>query len=188
MFRHKKPYRPNLAGTVFSKARHAPTKIAAIIWHDAWSCSFKTAADLQGFDDPLCFFIIAWHGNIRGFSCNACNSKKIGNKGKALHDTGFEKFVTTASCLIDSGYWHYYLQRPLTCKWQSRKKDMPSSEHQCFKNQLLLNVVRLRLVYTGLFLERWGCGWQILRWFSRDVLAYFQKRLFRLMAAIPISW
>ena len=31
-------------------------------------------------------------------------AKKIGNKRKGLHDTGFKIFVTTASCLIDNGY------------------------------------------------------------------------------------
>ena len=30
-------------------------------------------------------------------------AKKIGNTGKALHDTGFKRLVTTASCLIDNG-------------------------------------------------------------------------------------
>ena len=59
MVRHKKPHQPNLAGTGFSKARYAPIKIAAIILNDDWSYPRKSAIDLQGFDDPLCFFIIA---------------------------------------------------------------------------------------------------------------------------------
>jgi hypothetical protein len=90
MVRHKKPHQPNLAGTGFSKARYAPIKITAIMKNDAWSYPCKSAIDLQGLNNPLCFFIIACHGNIRGFGRNMCNSKKIGNKGKAKHDTGFD--------------------------------------------------------------------------------------------------